>query len=450
MNRFFSFVAALAVLSGLASAAVAADAGRVRAGAGRYDQEYPVIDYSAPATRNRIWRLQQQLDSGEVQLQWEPKLGYLRSLLDALQIDIDSQVLVYSKTSLQVEGITPQTPRAIYFNDDTYVGYVQGSGLIELTAIDPKAGAVFYGLDNRREAGAGFQREGGACLSCHDTYSMMGGGVPRVLVMSTPVDDPLDTRTFTSASEVDDRTPLAARWGGWYVTGHTGRQAHLGNLPVREDRAAERLRQLRAQRFDLESLRDYFDTAAYPADRSDVVALLVLEHQAQLQNLITRVNFKVRTVLARDDSTGSGGARTWNDVGPRDQTRVKAMIEPLVRALFMHDAATFDDRITGNSGFAERFQRQGPRDKRGRSLRELDLQTRLFRYPLSFMIHSDQLDGLPEFVLDHLYTRIADVLQGRDTTGIGERIAPADRAAIAAILADTKPALARVLGGVRR
>ena len=81
-------------------------------------------------------------------------------------------------------------------------------------------------------------REGGRCLTCHDTYSMMGGGVPRVLAMSAPVDVPEDTRTYSSASEVDDRTPISQRWGGWYVSGwylpgKNGPVDHFGNLPLR-------------------------------------------------------------------------------------------------------------------------------------------------------------------------------------------------------------------------
>jgi hypothetical protein len=80
----------------------------------RYDQDYPGVGYSRPAKQNRIWRLQQRLASGQQVLDWESKSGYVRSLLAALEIGADSQVVVFSKTSLQTELITERTPRAIY------------------------------------------------------------------------------------------------------------------------------------------------------------------------------------------------------------------------------------------------------------------------------------------------------------------------------------------------
>lgn len=424
---------------GLWPAASQAETDRLSSSAIRYDQEYPLIDYSGPATHNRAWRLQQQLNSGAVKLEWEPKWGYLRSLLKALAIDPDSQVLVQSKTSLQIDNISAATPRAIYFNDDTYVGWVQGNALVEFVVIDANVGAIFFGLDNRPAAQQSMEREGGRCLTCHDTYSMMGGGVPRVLVMSSPVDDPADTRTYVSASEVDDRTPIAQRWGGWYVTGHNGQQSHFGNLPLREERGQELLRTLPRQ--NLTTLAGYFDTTAYLTDKSDIAALLVFEHQSFVQNLITRVDFKVRTLMARDGG-GRAEPKSWAEVDPRDREKAQAVIEPLVRALFFADAVQLEDHIGGSSGFAERFSAQGPHDRHGRSLRELDLTTRVFRYPLSFQIYTEQFDALPAYARDYIAGRIAEVLNGTDTTGIAAKITPADRAAIAEILADTKPALA--------
>ncbi|MET0281909.1 MAG: hypothetical protein ABW278_12420 [Steroidobacteraceae bacterium] len=413
----------------------------------RYDVEYPVLAYSAPATHNRIWRLQQRLDSGELKLTWEPTFGYLRSLLQALEINPDTQALVFSRTSLQIEHISARTPRAVYFNDDTYVAHVHDTPLVEITAIDAEKGPVFFAFDNRREMQpVRMEREGGRCLSCHDTYSMMGGGVPRVMVMSAPVDDAADTRTYTAAEEVDDRTPIAQRWGGWYVTGHTGAQNHFGNLALREERGGERLRELQATRLNLASVKAYVDATTYLTDHSDVAALMVLEHQTWLQNLITRVNYKVRTVMSRDSAAPATGApRTWADITAGDQKRMQQMIEPLVRALFFQEATPLAEPVRGGSGFAERFARVGPLDSQGRGLHQLDLATRLQRYPLSYVIYTDHFDALPQYALDYVYARIVEVLQGRDSSGISARITPADRTAITQILIDTKPALAALL-----
>lgn len=412
----------------------------------RYDSEYPGVAYSEAATENRIYRLQKALESGEVKLEWEPRNGYLLSLLKALEIDVDSQTLVFSRTSLQIEHISPQTPRAVYFNDDTYVGYVQNSVLIELTAMDADKGAVFYGFENRREYEPEFMREGGRCLTCHDTYSMGGGGVPRVMVLSSPVDHPSDERRITAGHDVDDSTPFGVRWGGWYVTGSMGKRTHLGNLALREGRGGEKLRELSEHSHNIEDLSPYLDLNRFPSGKSDVVALTVLEHQTRLHNQITRVDYKIRTVLERDTEVQSSGAlRSWADISPNDHTRLRQMMEPLIRTLFLYDAAPFEDRMTGSSGFAERFQTLGPFDSKGRSLRELDLVNGLFKYPLSFTIYSDQFDSLPEYALEYINGRIVEVLKGTDTTGISKKLSAEQRQAITEILIDTKPSLAKLL-----
>jgi hypothetical protein len=162
--------------------------------------------------------------------------GYLDAFLKELDIDPSSQVLIYSKTSLQTDLIDVGTPRAVYFNDHTYVGYVHDTHFIEITTIDPKLGVLFYGLTTNTGKPPQFSRETGRCLSCHDTYSMLGGGTPRVVVTSAPVIRP-DGKTPAETSSVStDRTPFSERWGGWYVTGDLGGQAHLGNLPLDDPR----------------------------------------------------------------------------------------------------------------------------------------------------------------------------------------------------------------------
>jgi hypothetical protein len=410
----------------------------------RYDIEYPGVAYSEAATENRIYRLHKDLESGKVKLEWEPRFGYLLSLLKALEIDVSSQVLVFSRTSLQIEHISPQTPRAVFFNDDTYVGFVQNSPLIELTAMDADKGAVFYGFENRREFEPEFTREGGRCLTCHDTFSMGGGGVPRVMVLSSPVDHPSDQRNLTAGTDVDDSTPFSVRWGGWYVTGNTGSRTHLGNLALSEGRGGQKLRELAGRAHNIETLDEYFDTSRYPSNKSDVVALTVLEHQTRLHNAITRVDFKVRTVLEREDkgAASSGALRSWSDIAPTDDKRLRQMMEPLVRYLFLADAAPFEDRMVGSSGFTEYFQSLGPKDRKGRSLRELDLQTRLFKYPLSYTIYSEQFDSLPDYARDYIESRIVEVLKGEDTTGLSEKLTPEQRKVITEILIDTKPSIA--------
>jgi hypothetical protein len=324
----------------------------------RYDADYPAIDYAAKPVANEIARLQEHLDAGTLKLRFDPPRGYLDSLLQALRIDASSQVLVYSKTSLQFHQISAATPRAIYFNDDTYIAWVQGSDVLEIATMDAQRGAVFYTLQNRRDAAPLMQRETSRCLSCHDTFSMSGGGVPRFLFLSVPVDAAgiLPPRQFSI--ETDDRTSVSQRWGGWYVTGHAAGQPHRGNTVTRASG-------------DLESLDSVIETRPYLTDRSDVVALLVLEHQLYIKNLITRLNFKTRTFLSREGKT------RWEDASPGTKRSVQGMMDGLLDALLFVRAAPLQASIRGTAGFEDAFVRLGPRDRDGRSLRDLELTTRL-------------------------------------------------------------------------
>lgn len=408
----------------------------------RYDADYPDIGYAGTPVNNSVARLQTRLDRGEVTLKFDPTRGYLDSLLQALGIDSSSQTLVYSKTSLQIDAINAATPRAIYFNDDTYVAWVQGTHLLELVAMDSALGPVFYTLPNQEGAATQLQREMSRCLSCHDTYSMMGGGVPRFLFMSTLVGLNGEVLTSQPGSETTDETPLRDRWGGWYVTGQQGDLDHLGNILVRS--AADLRNMERVRRGNLDTLDELFDTRPYLTDKSDIVALLVFEHQAYVHNLITRANFKSRTVLAREGNGSSVATRTWKDLSPQTQVALKAMLEPLVNAMLFVDAAGITSRITSGSRFDVWFQAQGPRDRQGRSLRDLDLSTRLFKYPMSYLVYSQAFAGLPDCAKSYVYSRFVDILSGRDASPLYSQLSASDRQTLMGILAETKPEFRRV------
>ena len=137
---------------------------------------------------------------------------------------------MYSQTSLQGKLINPKTPRAIYFNDDVYVGYVQ-DGPIEIASLDPKLGPVFYLLEQSAPKPK-FSAELGRCMSCHDSYSLTGGGVPRFIVGSGYTGTTGMLVSHEGWILISDRTPLKSRWGGWYVTGRHGSQVHLGNIVI--------------------------------------------------------------------------------------------------------------------------------------------------------------------------------------------------------------------------
>ena len=411
----------------------------------RYDAEYPAIGYADPPKHNAFARLQQKLDRGEVKLEWQAPRGYLDSLLKALNIDKSSQALVFSKTSLEISYITDKTPRAIYFDDETYVAWVQGAPSLELMAVDSAIGPVFYTLPNRDPAvAARLDRETLRCLNCHDSFSLMGGGVPHFLMVSTYAGIEGDRGQRDASIDTSDATPMPRRWGGWYVTGSTGNAPHLGNVVIRSQKDIDNIASLR--KGDVDTLKGLFDTKPYLTDKSDVVALLVLQHQVTLHNLITRVNFKARTLATRDKEARQKANPAFSDFSPVGQKALTSMLEPLVQGLLSTNALDFPAPMQGNSGFDAWFQKQGPRDPKGRSLRELDLQKRLFRYPLSYLIYSDGFEGLPDYARRYVYTRLGEVLRGQDVSAPYTKLAEADRRAVLEILTATKPAFAAVKG----
>ena len=413
-----------------------------------YDTDYPFINYSGKPVHNEIAVLQQRLDHG-VRLHYGTAHGYLESLLEALNISRSSQVLVFSKTSLQTDAISPQTPRAIYFNDDTYIGWIPTSGLLEIVTMDADRGPVFYTLANTDSSAAHLQRETLRCLTCHDSFSESGGGVPYFLFDSMYNIEGKQILPDVIARDTSDATPIAERWGGWYVTGDDNGAFHLGNILAPPERAP--MNRARAYRGSLQSLSGIFDTAPYPTDKSDIVALLVLEHQVSVHNYIIHANYKSRALLAKqrpDALAGDGTGGTpvhWRDLSAQVQSRLAGTLESLVRGMLMADAAALPRPVTGNSGYAEQFAARGPHDAAGRSLRELDLNTRVFRYPMSFLIYTESFDRLPLCVKEHVYQRFVEILTGRDHSVAYARLASAERRAVLQILQATKPDFARAL-----
>jgi hypothetical protein len=244
-----------------------------------------------------------------------------------------------------------------------------------------------------------------------------------------------------AASEVTDQTPLALRWGGWYVSGRQGGQVHLGNLQVHTAREIETVD--RMGRGNLASLGALLDTRPYLTDKSDIVALLVFEHQSTVYNLITRINFKARSRVSRELNAAPADVASRNRLNPKTQAWVQQLTEPLVQAMVFANAAPLTDTVASTSGFDTWFQAQGPRDPAGRSLRELDLRTRLFKYPLSYLVYSPAFDALPDYVRNYVYGRFKEILGGQDVHSTFSKLPAADRQAVLEILMATKPEFAR-------
>lgn len=374
---------------------------------------HPAIGYPGEAN-DAVARLNRKLQSGEARLEFEEGTGYLKGLLAALDIPIESQVAVFSGTSLQARIINARNPRTIFFNDSTAVGWMAG-GLIEVASLDPKQGANFYLLPQQTTPPLRQLARDTRCLACH--YSTATLGVPGFLVRSIPSAPSGMIMPWLGNYTTDHRSPLAERWGGWYVTGRGGR--HLGNAPI-TDRALQDVR-IDDANLNVTSLTGRFDAQRYLSPHSDIVALLVFDHQMRMMNLLTRLGWQARIL---EDEGGNGAA--LNDV----------VSETVDYMLFVDEAVLEGAR--GTSGFAERFGALGPRDRTGRSLRDFDLQHRLFRYPCSYMIYSEAFDALPQTARNAVYSRLLEVLSGEDTSAKYTHLSPSDRLAILEILRETK------------
>lgn len=403
--------------------------------------EYAIVGYREKAVDNRIARLDAALAKGEVKLESRGERGYLDSLLAALEIDPHSQTLVFSKTSLQYPLISAKTPRAVYFNDDTYIGWVQHSKIVEVLTIDDKLGAVFY-VFNNEPGDKPFDQSSQRCIVCHDSTGATGGGVPQVMARSSlyTIND-VNLRDVSGVGNVTDKTPLSERWGGWYVSGLHGDQTHLGNVRLQSEAELPRLKAaLRGNLATLEG-QDLFDTAPYPTPTSDIVALMVLEHQVAVQNQLTYVKFKAPSVLTRNKLASSITAASWADIPEQGQRALTKMMDELVNVLLFKDATMFTAPIEGLAEYQASFAARGPQDAEGHSLRDFDLQTRLFRYPLSYLIYSEAFDALPAYARDYVYQKVAAVLEGRDHDPRFAYLSGEQRREILTIVRDTKPAI---------
>jgi hypothetical protein len=245
-------------------------------------------------------------------------------------------------------------------------------------------------------------------------------GVPGHLLRSFATDEDGVVDLSSGTSQVNDRTPFEERWGGWYVTGTHGRQTHRGNLIGKA--AFERQEKEPNFAGNCTNLSRYFSVEKYETPHSDIVALMVLEHQTHMHNYIARLNYEATLAL-----------KTYGHVN-----YLKSIVEGFVQYMLFVEEAPLTNAVKGTSNFQKEFEGLGLKDQKGRSLRDFDLKTRLFAYPCSFLIYSDSFDALPKPVKEKIYTRLFEILSGKDQSEAYEKLSPETRRAILEILRDTK------------
>jgi hypothetical protein len=388
-----------------------------------HPRDHPAIQYATRSPSDRLAALAKRLAAGGEAKAFNPDNGYLAAMLGTLGIPLESQVVVFSETSVQAELITPKNPRALFFDDNVAVGWVRGADVLELAAHDPQQGVMFYTLDQRQTAAPRLQRQL-SCLTCH--LSQNTQDVPGMLTFTTQL-IPQDKYTYASGFATDHRTPVPDRWGGWFVTGRVG-GIHFGNTEVPQSLRPSGGAALRPRVLD--SLKGVLDLRGFPTEHSDVVALMTLEHQATMINLLTRAGWAARIA-----------GYTGPSASPPRPEALDEAIRELVDYMLFVDEAPLPAGTKGSSNFAVTFAARGPRDAKGRSLRDFDLQSRMFRYPCSYMVYSPAFDALPARAKTAVYDRMSAVLSGRVSGEPYTRLSPADRRAIAEILRATKPGL---------
>jgi hypothetical protein len=376
----------------------------------------PSIQYATRPTTDRVTRLSQAIAGGGSSLQRDAQTGYLRSLLTALGVPIESQLLVFSKTGAQQALTNPHNPRALFFDNSVAVGYVPGAPAIEIAAHDPQQGVVFFTLDQTRDAAVPVRRT--SCLTCHASRGTLD--VPGMIARSHVVGDDGSPLTAGASIDVDQQTPHPDRWGGWFVTQEGvaapyAQRAHEGNITFTPAGTTS------SQVF-VDWMNSAPESRGYLSASSDIVGLLVFDHQMHAINLLTRLNWDARIAAG----------------GSAERRVPHALVDDLVDYFLFVGEVPPSVPLTPRPGFAAQLAARIPKDHRGRSLAQLDADARLMRYPCSYLIYSAAFDALPTDVKAAVYARMQAILTGRNADRKYAGLSASDRLAVLEILRDTK------------
>lgn len=416
-------------------AAFVSAAGGVARGQGQPDYEQPPVSYSATAPNDAITALQRRVAAGELAFAGDER-RILQTLLDSLGVSAETQILVFSRTSLQRGRIRPQRPRALYFSEHAYVGWVPG-GLIEVVTIDPQLGPVFYSFDPSgvKTGSPKIEREGD-CLRCHGGTFVRE--IPGVFARSVFPDETGEPLLRHGTLLVDDETPFEQRWGGWYVTGYHGTPNHRGNV-IGAEVADQLVFEPTANRPD--ELSKFFDPTPYLRARSDVVALLVFEHQLTVQNSLTRAGMMCRKMITYQHGLQKAFKEPLSDEPAYDSVKsvFASSVQDIVDRLLFRNAAPLPDGVTGDAAFRTSFVQDAPRSPAGHALKDLDLRGQIFANRCSYLIYSDSFRSLPESLKGRVLDRLQAALRSRDPKDRYAYLGAEEKQRIYDILRTTQP-----------
>ena len=334
----------------------------------------PLHGYDTQAPRDRFSRVKPDLEAGHLRLDTSGELPFLRSLLHTLEVPVSSQTLVTSATSLQKRLVSPRRPRALYFNDDTYVGFVPG-GQIEVISIDPDLGSIFYLFDRLRPGQMPRVARSDQCMTCHAPRHM--AEAPGLVIESVvPGMSGGGERAFRR-EQSGHSIPFELRFGGWIVTGAPGFPRPHGNVLIERSAQGERERTM--------APGELFDLARYPLPTSDILPLLLLEHQVGFANRAIQATYRARMLLHANQDNAEAPL-------PELDTLAQGLVRYL---LFADEVPLPPGAVDGDPAFKAEFLAVRRVASNGSSLRDLDLRTRLLRYRCSYMIVSPEFTGMP-------------------------------------------------------
>lgn len=402
-------------------------------------EEAPHFYFSAPL-KDPAGILDADLQAGRFHWPVGSDLEAVRAVLQRLKIPASSQTLVFSKTSVQKDRITPANPRAIWFNDECYAAWVPG-GLMEMASMDPVLGPIFYTLDfHRPDRPAPQLDRPQSCLDCHG--GNMTNRVPGLMIRSVFPDRDGSVLFQAGTSLIDHTSPITIRWGGWYVTGGHGGVNHRGNV-IAAVGADGTVTLDAAQGANRQSLDRFFPVKNYPEPGSDIVALMVMEHQVMMHRILTEASYDVRAALIRQAAL----RRELGEPATDALTGTAAIVahsharKILEVLLFKDEAELPETGIQGDPGFQRDFRASRPATPDGKSLAEFHLGNRLFRYRCSYLIHSRQWAALPTPLLDLVYRRLHQILTEAAAPPEFSYLSAPERQNILEILRATLPGL---------
>jgi hypothetical protein len=387
--------------------------------------DMPPVSYSDTPAQDRLSKLAESWQKDPASLKGNSALERLRSVLAQLNVSEASQVLVFSKTSKQTALINPGNPRALYFSPDCYCGYVPG-GMMEVVLQDPSLGPVFYLIDlGTPSMPARVERDTSDCLSCHGTGRTEN--VPGMLVRSLYPDQDGHPLHSMGSVVVTHQTPIAERWGGYYVTGSIS-LPHLGNVTYTEGH------QPQPGQLAFETLQGKIDTSKYPRPTSDVIALMALEHQCKAHNLMTAATMNYKRAYYLGKAMDAEGDPDKGSAGRVADDAAKKIVEWL---LYSGEASQGEDGVEGNVEFQEQFQSSIPRTRAGESLADFHLNGRLFKNRCSYMVYSAAFRQLPDRVKSEVIAGLQRVFEATSTKDQHPEIKLPERQRIARILRET-------------